>query len=59
MNNIDNLDYDFEIEESVVNVLNKNMLKALIELLFQKDLIDKNEHTQLLKEVQLASLKTF
>lgn len=59
MNNKDNLDYDFEIEESVVNILNKNMIKALIEMLFQKDLIDKNEHTQLLKEAQLTYLKTF
>ena len=49
-------EFDFEIEENIVDILNKNMIKALIEMLFQKDLIDKNEHTQLLKEVQSTSL---
>ena len=49
-------EFDFEIEENIVDILNKNMIKALIEMLFQKDLIDKNEHTQLLKEVKSTSL---
>ena len=50
------IDYVFELNESIAIILNKNMIKALIEMLFQKDLIDKNEHTQLLKEVKSTSL---
>lgn len=46
-----NENYDFEIEESVVEILNKNLIKAIFEMLYQKELINKNEHTLLIKKV--------
>lgn len=46
-----NENYDFEIEDEVVEILNKNLIKAIFEMLYQKELINKNEHTLLMKEV--------
>ena len=46
-----NEDYEFEIEETVIEILNKNLIKAIFEMLYKKELINKNEHTLLMKEV--------
>ena len=46
-----NENYDFEIEDEVVEILNKNLIKAIFEMLYIKELINKNEHTLLMKEV--------
>lgn len=46
-----NENYDFEIEDEVVEILNKNLIKAIFEMLYKKELINKTEHTLLMKEV--------
>ena len=44
---------DYELDNNIQNILNNQMLKALIDMLYKNNLINKKEHTMLLNQTMV------
>ena len=42
--------YEYEIEDNIQSELNSKLIKALIDMLYKNNLINKKEHTSILKQ---------
>lgn len=44
---------EYEIDDITMKILNTNLIKALFDLLYKRELINKKEHSQLIKEAEM------
>lgn len=42
--------YEYEIEDNIQSELNSKLIQALIDMLYKNNLINKKEHTSILKQ---------